>query len=370
MTVVSTQTLRVLKITQRTSKLIKRKDVTEMELGKRKELILAAVVEQYIKTGEPIGSKMLMQILPISVSSATIRNEMSELAEMGLLEQPHTSAGRIPSQSGYRYYVDNLMNKWQLTDEEMTSIKRELEKTMGDPDKLLEKAGEMLAKITGCAAVATTPTDEGAVIKHIELMPVGTRIAMIVMMTSSGIIKNGICKTDTELTPEMVDTFYSIVKECFIGRPVCDVGTVMIQTLVASLGSNALSMSPLFVVLADIASQALQAEIRLEGEQNLLHHREYGNNVYEMMQFFDEKDKLERAISKNKDGLQVIIGKENMYRQLENSSMIISRYSIGDHDGGAIGIIGPTRLDYARLIPSIEYLTNLVGEMLTDSLEE
>ncbi len=341
-----------------------------MELGKRKEMILAAIVEHYVKSGEPIGSKMLMQSLPISVSSATIRNEMSELAEMGLLDQPHTSAGRIPSQAGYRYYVDNLMSKNQLSDEEMLSIKRELEKNVGDPDKLLEKAGEVLAKLTGCAAVATTPTDEGAVIKHIELMPVGTRIAMIVMMTSSGIIKNGICKTDTELTPEMVSTFYEIINECFIGKPVSDVGTVMIQTLVASLGSNALAMSPLFVVLADIANQALQAEIRLEGQQNLLHHREYGNNVYEMMQFFDEKDKLERAISKNRDGLQVIIGKENMYRQLENSSMIISRYTIGGHDGGAIGIIGPTRLDYAKLIPSIEYLTNLVGKLLTDTLED
>lgn len=341
-----------------------------MELAKRKEMILAAIVEQYIKTGEPIGSKLIMQHLPISVSSATIRNEMSELAEMGFLDQPHTSAGRVPSQAGYRYYIDNLMNTNQLSDEERLSIKRELERFMGSPDKLLEKAGEMLAKITGCAALSTTPTDEGATIKHIELMPVGTRIAMIVMMTSSGIIKNGICKTDTEITRDMVNTFYDIVNECFIGRPVSDIGTVMIQTLVASLGVNALSMSPLFVVLADIAAQAMQAEIRLEGEQNLLHHREFGSSIYEMMQFFDEKDKLERAITTDKPGLSVIIGKENMYRQLENSSMIIARYSIGGHDGGTIGIIGPTRLDYAKIIPSIEYLTSLVGEMLTDTLEE
>lgn len=341
-----------------------------MELGKRKEMILSAIVEQYIKSGEPIGSKFLMEALPISVSSATIRNEMSELHEMGLLEQPHTSAGRIPSQAGYRYYIDNLMNTNELTENERELIKNELERSVGSPDKLLEKAGEMLAKLTGCAAIATTPTDEGAVIKHIEIMPVGTKIAMIVMMTSSGIIKNGICRVETELTKDMVKCFYDIVNECFIGRPVSDVGTVMIQTLVASLGSNALAMSPLFVVLADIANQALQAEIRLEGEQNLLHHREFGSNAYEMMQFFDEKDKLERALSNSKNPLEVIIGKENMYRQLENSSMIISRYSIKGHDGGVIGIIGPTRLNYAKLIPSIEYLTDLVSKMLTDTFED
>ncbi len=342
-----------------------------MELGKRKEMILAAVVEHYINTGEPIGSKMLMQSLPISVSSATIRNEMSELAEMGFLEQPHTSAGRIPSQLGYRYYIDNLMDTTELTPQEMLLIRSELERSAGDPDKLLGKAGELLARMTGCAAVATTPTDEGAVIKHIEIVPVGRRIAMIVMMTSSGIIKNGICKMETELTDNMIRIFYEISSQCFIGRPLSDVGTVMIQTLVASLGENALSMSPLFVVLADIAAQAMQAEIRLEGEQNLLHHREYGGDIYDMMQFFDEREKLERAITDVGPGaLQVRIGRENRYRQLEKSSVIIAKYNIGGHEGGSIGIIGPTRLDYAKLIPSIEYLTDLVGKILTDTLEE
>lgn len=341
-----------------------------MELGKRKEMILESIVEQFIKNGEPIGSKMLMNTLPISVSSATIRNEMSELAELGLLEQPHTSAGRIPSQAGYRYYIDNLMNKNELSQEEKTSLKYELEKAAGDPDKLLDKAGEMLARITNCAALATTPTDECATVKRIEIVPVGTKLAMIVLMTSTGIIKNGICRTDIEITTEMIDNFYSIVSECFIGKPVSDIGTVMIQTLVASLGSNALAMSPMFVVLADIASQAVSAQIHLEGEQNLLHHRELTDNIFETLAFLDEEEKLERAVSKAKGGLSITIGKENMFRQLENTSMIVARYNIQGRDGGAIGIIGPTRLDYAKLIPSVEYLTTLVGNLLTDTFED
>lgn len=342
-----------------------------MELGKRKEMILAAIVEQYVKTGEPIGSKFLMTALPISVSSATIRNEMSELAEMGYLEQPHTSAGRIPSQLGYRYYIDNLMNKCELDEDERQMVKGELERCAGNPEKLLSKAGELLAKITNCAALATTPTDEGATVRRIEIVPVGTRIAMIVLMTSSGIIKNGICRTDTELTVDMIDNFHRITDNTFIGRPVSDIGTVMIQTLVASLGANALAMSPLFVVLADLATQAIQAEIHLEGEQNLLHHREFSDNAFDMLQFLDENEKLERAISAGKsDGLSIRIGSENMFRQLENTSMIVARYSIQGHDGGAIGIIGPTRLDYAKLIPRIEYLTDVVSKMLTDTFEE
>ncbi|MBQ8028461.1 MAG: heat-inducible transcription repressor HrcA [Clostridia bacterium] len=341
-----------------------------MELGKRKELILAAIVEQYIKTGEPIGSKMLMATLPISVSSATIRNEMSELAEMGLLDQPHTSSGRIPSQAGYRYYIDHLMNRYELSEDEKAAVKFELEKASGDPDRLLEKAGEVLARLTNCAALATSPTDECATVKRIEIVPVGTRLAMIVLMTSTGIIKNGICRTDVEITNEMLSDFTRITNDCFIGKPVCDIGTVMIQTLVASLGCNALAMSPMFVVLADLATAAVSAEIHLEGEQNLLHHRELGDSIFETLAFLDEEEKLERAVSGAKNALSITIGKENMFRQLENTSMIVARYNIQGRDGGAIGIIGPTRLDYARLIPSVEYLTSLVGKLLTDTFEE
>lgn len=342
-----------------------------MELGKRKEMILAAIVEQYIKTGEPVGSKFLMTALPISVSSATIRNEMSELAELGYLDQPHTSAGRIPSEKGYRYYIDRLMNRSELTDAERDSVRSALEQCAGNPEALLNKAGELLADLTGCTAIATTPTDEGATVKRVEIVPVGTRIAMIVLMTSSGILKNGVCRTEVPLTVDMIENFHAIVDSTFLGRPVTDIGTVMIQTLVASLGANALAMSPLFVALADIAAQAVKAQIYLEGAQNLLHHREFSDNMFDMMEFLNEDDKLGRAVAAGKaDPLSVRIGSENLFRQMENTSMIVGRYQIHGHNGGALGIIGPTRLDYAKLIPRIEYLTEVVSKLLTDTFEE
>lgn len=340
-----------------------------MGLGDRKQKILAAVVELYIQTGEPVGSKAVLTVLPVSVSSATVRNEMAELGEMGYLEQPHTSAGRIPSQKGYRYYVDNLMPQ-RHPDELTQRLMRQSLANEGDPEKLIERAGEVLARLTNCAAIATTPIDDAAVIRRIELVPIGSRTAMVVLMTSAGIIKTGVCRTETNLTPDMAELFRSVCDKCFVGLAVSDIGTVMIQTLVASLGENALSMSPLFVVLSDLAGQAVQAEIRLQGEQNLLHHREFSSNAYDMLQFLDQSDKLERALSSSRDSLSVHIGSENIYRQLENTSMIVARYNIQSRDGGAIGIIGPTRLDYSRLIPSLEYLTGLLGGLLTDSLNE
>lgn len=341
-----------------------------MKLSERRELILSAVVEQYIKTGEPVGSKAVMNSLPLSVSSATIRNEMSELSSLGFLVQPHTSAGRVPTQEGYRYYIDNLMSRTELTEDEKSFIQSELRREAGDPNKLLEKASEILARQTDCAALSTTPTDMGATVRKIEIVRIGSRLAMIVLMTSTGIIKSTICRTDFPISDDMLDKFREITERDFIGKPVTDIGTVMIQTLVATLGVNALSMSSLFVALSDIAQQAVQAEIHLEGEQNLLHHSELRGSIFSLMQFLDENEKLSRAVERKKDTLSVSIGTENMFTPLEKSSMILARYNIQGRDGGAIGIIGPTRLNYSKLIPSIEYLTEVVSALLTDTFED
>ena len=340
-----------------------------MELSDRKKKILAAIVEQYVISAEPIGSKMLMEMLPFSVSSATIRNEMSELSSLGLLEQPHTSAGRVPTQAGYRYYVDNLMDENELDEDERRRIRLAIGSNIGDPEKLLNRASEILARMTNCATVATTPTDSGAVVKRVEIVPVGSRIAMVVLMTSTGIIKSSVCRLDAIIDKDIINCFNETVEREFIGKPIADISMAAIQTLVASLGDKALIMSPIFVVFADLANQAVQAEVRLEGRQNLLNHREFSQSAYEMMNFLTDDDKLERVMSSNKNSLNIVIGRENMYRQLENTSMIISRYSIQGHDGGAIGIIGPTRIDYKKLIPRLKYITDLVGKLLTDTLE-
>lgn len=340
-----------------------------MKMSERKKAVLSAVVEQYVKTGEPVGSKLIMEMLEFSVSSATIRNEMSDLTAMGYLTQPHTSAGRVPTQEGYRYYIDNLMDVNEPDEDEKRQIRIGIGSNIGNPEELLERAGEMLAALTNCTTVATTPTDSLATVKRVEIVPVGKRIAMIVLMTSTGIIKNTVCKTDMSITEKMIDSFNDIVEAEFIGQPVAEIGMAMIQTLVASLGDMSLAMSPLFVALSDLAAQAAQAEIRLEGRQNLLNHREFSSMAYEMLDFLSDEDKLERVMSSGDSSLQVVIGRENMFRQLENSTIIISRYLVQGHNGGAIGIIGPTRIDYKRLIPRLRYISELIGDLLTDTLE-
>lgn len=344
-----------------------------MEFSVRKQKILGAIVEQYIKTGEPIGSKALLSALDMSVSSATIRNEMAELSAMGYLEQPHTSAGRIPTNEGYRYYVDNLMVDRQIDESLRRRIEAGVHAEVTDPEKLLEKAGEVIADLTDCAAVSTTPSGEGAYIKRVEIVPVGTKTAMIILLTSTGMLKSKVCRNDTDLTPSSLETFYNIMKASFVGKELNKIDTAMMQTLVASLGADIFTLLPLVTTVSDLAQEAIQTGIVLGGQSNLLHYSNYyGNTAYELMEFLRRGEPLNKVLSSASDekGVDVKIGSENPYKQLMKSSVIVSNYNIDGNRRGSIGIIGPTRIDYEKLIPSVRYLTDLVGRLLTQTFKD
>ncbi len=341
-----------------------------MKMSDRKKKILAAIVEQYIKTGEPIGSKSLLEYQPMPLSSATIRNEMAELASMGYLDQPHTSAGRVPSHKGYRYYVDNLMGSTELDEKMRKHIESAVSEKSGDAESLLSRAGEVLADLTNCAAVSTTSVGESAVIKRIEMVPMGTRTVMLVLLTSTGIIKSKICRADSEITASLGESFYNIISAALVGRPLCDINLAKMQTLAASVGSDAFAMLSLLAGVTELAHDAAQVDVRLDGQSNLLNYSELEQNAYELMEFLRKGEPLGNIVNLNKNDIDILIGKENRYKQLERSSVIMARYSINEQDGGTIGLIGPTRIDYAKLIPSVKYLTDLVGRILTKALEE
>lgn len=337
-----------------------------MELSERKRKILVAIIEKYIAHGEPVGSKTLCQEFSNSVSSATIRNDMAELAALGFLEQPHASAGRIPSQQGYRYYVDSLMNKRELSEGEQKAIKSMLSYRSGDPEQLLEAASSVLAQLTKCATIATTLGDDEATISKVELVTLGQTTAILVVVTSKGIIKNRVCRLDYPLTDKLITAFYEVVRSHFIGTAINEVSTVTLQSIVASLGDRALMLSPLIITLAEIIHEISELDIVFEGQSNLLSIGSTAN-AQELLEFLSRREILKRIVNEQKHRLNVVIGQENPHKELQNSSVIIARYKIDGHDAGALGIIGSTRIDYAQLIPNIEYLTGLVSSLLSDA---
>ncbi|MPM84394.1 Heat-inducible transcription repressor HrcA [bioreactor metagenome] len=173
-----------------------------------------------------------------------------------------------------------------------------------------------------------------------------------------------------ELTPEMTQAFYKIISVNFIGKSVSDVGKVLLQNLVVSFGEYALAMTPIIVVLSDLAQEITKAEILLEGQTNLLNYRDFGSSVYELMEFLRRTEPLTNLLSSRKKPLDVLIGAENPYEQLGNSSIIISGYKVNGYECGSLGIIGPTRMDYAALVPRVRYFTDLVSRLLSQTLEE
>ena len=330
-----------------------------MELSERKLKILAAIVNTYVETGEPVGSKLLA--LELGVSSATIRNEMANLVEMGYLQQPHTSAGRIPSQKGYRIYIDRLMPEAAITEEEQKYLDGMLMVNAYDPDKLLSCVSQLLANTSKFAAVSTMPSGSGAVI--------------------TGVMKTRVFRCDFDITAEMLRIFFRIFNEKFAGLPVSAVTPAFIQSVGVSLGEMAVLMSSALLAVLEVARDCMHAEINLKGETNLLFYPEFQlGNVRRIMDFLESEQEVSRFLTKGLEQTehsvpriskaQVFIGSETNRPELSDSSLIIAHYSIGGEHAGTIGIIGPTRMHYGKWIAHLEYVSDSVGKMLTSLMKE
>lgn len=341
-----------------------------MQLSTRKQKILTAVIDLYVATGEPVGSKAICDILDFAVSSATVRNELSELSELGLLEQPHTSAGRVPSQKGYRIYIDTLMKRRPVSGEEQRYIDSMLLPSAYDPERLMDGVARALAGMTRFAAVSTTPSSSTADIRAVQFVQTSRRTAMVILMTSSGTMKSRVFHCDFDITPEILRVFFRVLNEKLVGLPVSAVTPALIQSLAASLGEMSMLMSSALMAVLDVAQGSMQAGICLDGEMNLLFYHELSQSgVRRIMDFLSRPQELSRLLMQQANSLRVMIGKETNQPELSESSVVVSRYFIGGKDAGAIAIIGPTRMNYGKIISNIEYLSGSVGRMLTELMD-
>lgn len=342
-----------------------------MELGERKQRILAAIIDEYIRTGEPVGSKVVVDRLDHAVSSATVRNEMADLAAMGYLEQPHTSAGRIPTAPAFRLYIDHLMRRRPLPEESRQDIDHFLEGAASDPERLIEGASQALAAATGCAAVSTAPCDQGACIRRIELLPMEGRSIALLLMTDSGTLRTRVCRTEHRLDAATLLRVANALSQAFLSRPVGDIGLADVQGLVLSLGESGLACAPVLTAFYELIQETAAAEVLLTGQLNLLQHPDYElSRARALLHFLARRDLVADMLTAYPGGLRVVLGNESDRPELSGSSIIITRYALGDAASGAIGLIGPLRMDYAATIPRLEYFAKSVGRLLTELLEE
>ena len=338
-----------------------------MELSRRKELILAAIVEFYIATGEPSGSKLIVTALPFSVSSATVRNEMAELSELGYLEQPHTSAGRIPSDRGLRYYADRLMHSYTPSPTESFRVLSALDRSEGDARRILTNACDVLAELTGAAAVAATPAALGAVVRGVQVMPMGGRSVLVAVSTSAGVLKSRVAKLEKQADYALLELFYNVSAANFTGQPCAAMTRARLQSLTASLGSRALDVAPLLVSLSEAAAESGEPDVIFRGYDRLL-NSPLRAQAPQIIELFSRREGLAALPdAPEPDAIGIRIGRENAQPFLRDAALIAGRYRAGGARG-TIGVIGPMRIDYAHATELVRHVAAAVGELISENL--
>lgn len=336
----------------------------------RKCKVLSVVVDMYIRTGEPVGSKTISKLPEISVSAATVRNDMAVLEELGFLKQPHTSAGRVPTFAGYRKYIELLGQENALSVEE----REWLDEMLGDESKLtedliLQSVTTALAQITQCATVVSNFTPKYSVITKVEVIPTGKRMYVVLLITSDGKIKNRACRLQFDLTHKHMEFFRHFMEENLEGISISELSDEKMEQLVVALGTYMMILSPLVEGICEMSKDLQKSECYVIGEQNLFSYDEL--DKAEIVQMMMHQQELFDLLDDSFQGIRVLFSEEDGF-VIGNSSMIVSKYQKGDHTAGLLGVIGPVRIDYAKIIPYIKYFTDKISHLITEEepLEE
>ncbi len=341
-----------------------------MELSSRKKAILSAIVKMHIASGEPVGSKILCSILENAPSSATLRNEMSTLCDMGFLEQPHTSAGRVPTARGYRLYIESLMNRDEINAEHKRYIDEALSLSNSDPEKITETAGKVISDITGLPSIAANISSVGPRVKRVELLKMGSRLAMMILITTDGRSRSRLVHTIHDLDTHLIAQFDDIVNSRIKGKSIEDLTPAAQQNIYVAAGINAMCIMPLLSSLFDMITDIMNTNVTVSGQSNMLSLGWHKNDAEKIISLLKSRDTLKQLLSKDASPLGVVFGKDTEYSALCPSSIIFAKYGKEQNAAGCIGVIGPTRMSYELIIPSIEYTAKRVDSLLSETFKD
>lgn len=332
-------------------------------LDNRKRKILQAIVEEYIETSEPVSSGSLVQNEELHCSSATIRNEMAELEQIGFLEKPHTSAGRVPSEKGYRYYVDELLREDNLSRKEMEMIREMLEAKVNGLEDLARIATTTLSEITHYTTIAIEPNVNNHTIVDIKFILLGTRVLMAVILTDSGIIRESIIKFDEDLTTDQVNDLTYVFKNKLVGKPLEKIEGPLEEYIMAEINTGVKVIEKIIEEINKLLDSSAKAYI--EGANKVIDMPEFKkiDMAKDFLNVIDAKDIIADVINTGmaKD-INVYIGSESEREELKNFSIVTFNHLLDGKDIGTIGIIGPTRMDYSKVISVMKYISKKLNE--------
>ena len=337
-----------------------------MELTERKKKVLRAIVDMYIRTAEPVGSKAIAELQDMNYSSATIRSEMADLTAMGYLEQPHTSAGRVPSAAGYRLYVDELMADYRLTMDETSSINTAIEEKMQRVDKLMEKVAKLVSQATDLPAISVASRTGGATVKRFDLILAGSGSFILVVMLSNDQVVNKLIKLPLQVGENELHLLSAVLNAAMTDLSVEEFTPALMERLMNSAGAAA-SLVP---VIVDFTAETLRNQgstnMAVAGRARLLQQPEYHDidKAQRMLSSLDD-DMLSTlpAVMTGTNGTKVLVGPENVAEELKDTSVVMTKFDIGDGLQGMIGVVGPTRMDYAKVTARLSYFAESLSKM-------
>lgn len=329
-----------------------------MELTERKKRILRVVIENYIETAEPVGSKTIAESSGLDISSATIRNEMADLEELGYLEQPHTSAGRIPSPKGYRLYVNELMDDYRLSIQETQRINQALHLKMAELDRVIDQAGRIVSQLTQYPAFALSSGMERVTIRRFDLLMVERSAFIIVVMTDTNVVRNRLVRLPSDLSEPQLQLLNTLLNTTFTGLTLEQITPELMRVAQHAAGESYGLISLVVSFAIEVLEELEHRKVHTSGIAHLLEHPEYRSleKAQTLMSYlFEDADPARFPIPKG-DPMSILIGPENVAEALKDTSVVVASYDIGEGMRGVIGVVGPTRMDYAKITARLSYL--------------
>ncbi|ANB56304.1 heat-inducible transcription repressor HrcA [Anoxybacillus sp. B7M1] len=338
-------------------------------LTDRQLLILQVIIDDFIRYGQPVGSRTLSKKEKITFSSATIRNEMADLEELGYIEKTHISSGRVPSEKGYRYYVDHLLSPQHLTTEDMRKIRSIFAERIYELEKLVQKSAQILSDLTSYTSIVLGPAVKDNKLKRIQIIPLNKETAVAIFVTDKGHVENRVITIPASVNASDLEKMVNILNERLIGSSIMELKDKIYKEVANVLRAHIYNYDSMLKTIADMIELPREEKLFLAGRANMLSQPEFNDiqKVHSLMKIIEQEKEFYRLLRRSsKKGIQVTIGHENQLSGMENCSLITATYSIGEEQLGTIAILGPTRMEYSRVITVLNQVASDLTKALTD----
>jgi len=336
-------------------------------LTDRQLLVLQVIIDDFIRSAQPVGSRTLSKREEITFSSATIRNEMADLEELGFIEKTHSSSGRVPSEKGYRYYVDHLLSPQRLSKKDKTEINSIFTERIYELEKVVQKSAQILSELTNYTAIVLGPAVRENKVKSLQIIPINKDTAVAIIVTDTGHVENRTITFPESLNPSDIEKMVNILNERLVGVPLLELNDKIYKEVAMLLRSHIRNYDSLINALTGTFDLHATDLMYFSGKTNMLSQPEFNDiqKIRSLLTMIEEKQGFYDLLRSSKSGINIKIGRENQNVAMESCSLITATYSIGNEHLGSIAILGPTRMEYARVISLLQLTSHDMTKVLT-----